>query len=164
MQAEFVAEVCDLLPDVHIILDTSGHAPPEAFCLLAEKCNLFYYDLKIMDPQLHRQFTGVDNQLILANLRLLGELNVPFVIRVALVPGVTDTDENLAAIADIAQTLPRVLRVDLLPYNRVAGGKYRGLGMEFRPHYDEGREIDPNTKPFERLHIPVHFLGMKNGC
>jgi hypothetical protein len=74
---------------------------------------------------------------------------------------VTDTDENLAAIADFVQRLRGLRRVDLLPYNRVAGGKYRGLGMEFRPHYDEGGEINPNTLPFERRHIPVHFVGMK---
>jgi pyruvate formate lyase activating enzyme len=162
MQAEFVAEVCDLLRGVHIILDTSGHAPVDAFRLVAEKCNLIYYDLKIMDPQLHQHFTGVDNQLILANLRLLSTFNVPFVIRVALVPGVTDTDENLAAIADTAQSLPGLLRVDLLPYNKAAGGKYRGLGKEFRPDFEEERGINPNTRPFERLHIPVHFVGMRN--
>ncbi len=161
MQAEFVAEVCDLLPDVHIILDTSGHAPEEALRLVAERCDMVYYDLKIMDPQLHQQFTGVDNSQILANLRQVSSWHVPLVIRMALVPGVTDTDENLEAIANLSQTLPGLRRVELLPYNRVAGGKYCGLGMEFRPNYDEGRRVNPNTEAFEKLRIPVHFVGMK---
>jgi len=162
MQAEFLAEVCDLLPDLHIILDTSGHAPAEALRLVAEKCDMIYYDLKIMDPQLHVQFTGVENQQILANLRQVSSWNIPVVIRVALVPGVTDTDDNLAAIANFAQTLSGLQRVELLPYNRVAGGKYCGLGMEFRPNYDEGRKINANIHVFEKLRIPVHYLGMKN--
>jgi pyruvate formate lyase activating enzyme len=163
MQAEFVAEVCDLLNDVHIVLDTSGYAAADSFRLVAERCDLVYYDLKIIDSQLHRHFTGVDNCQILSNLRLLSTLDVPFVIRVPLVPGVTDEDENLAAIADTVQSLPGLLRVDLLPYNKAAGGKYGGLGMEFRPGFEEEREINPNARPFERLHIPVRFAGVKNG-
>jgi pyruvate formate lyase activating enzyme len=163
LQAEFVAEVCDLLDDVHVILDTSGYAAADSLQLVAEKCDLVYYDLKIIDNQLHRHFTGVDNGLILSNLRLLSTLDVPFVIRVVLVPGVTDQDENLAAIADTVQSLPGLLGVDLLPYNKAAGGKYRGLGMEFRPGFEEEREINLNPRPFERLQIPVRFVGMKNG-
>jgi pyruvate formate lyase activating enzyme len=162
MQAEFVAEVCDLLDDVHIILDTSGYAAADSLRLVAERCDLVYYDLKIIDSQLHRHFTGVDNCLILSNLRLLSTLDVPFVIRVPLVPGVTDEDENLASIAETVQSLPGLLRVDLLPYNKAAGGKYCGLSMEFRPGFDEEQEINLNTAPFEKLHIPVHFAGVEH--
>jgi pyruvate formate lyase activating enzyme len=160
MQAEFVAEVCDLLSDIHVVLDTSGYASEGSFRLLAEKCDLIYYDLKIIDGDAHRRFTGVDNTPILSNLRLLSTTSVPFVIRVPLVPGVTDTDENLASIADTVQSLPGLLRVDLLPYNKAAGGKYQSLGMEFRPAYDEHQEVNVNTKPFERLGLPVYVAGI----
>lgn len=160
MQAEFVAEICDRLNQIHVVLDTSGYATGPSFRLVAEKCDLVYYDLKILDPQLHRRFTGVENHLILSNLRLLSSLGVPYVVRVPLVPGVTDTDENLTSIADTIQLLPGLLRVDLLPYNKAAGGKYPSLGMEFRPGFDEEQEINPNTKPFERRDIPVHLAGI----
>jgi pyruvate formate lyase activating enzyme len=162
MQAEFVAEVCDLLSPIHIVLDTSGYAAAPLFRLVAEKCDLVHYDLKIIDPQAHLRFTGVKNHLILSNLRLLSTLGVPFVVRVPLVPGVTDTDNNLTSIADTVQLLPGLLRVDLLPYNRAAGGKYPSLGMEFRPGFDEKQEINPNTKPFERRDIPVHVAGTEH--
>jgi pyruvate formate lyase activating enzyme len=162
MQAEFVAEICDLLNDVHVILDTSGYAPADALRLVAERCDLVYYDLKIIDSQLHRYHTGVDNDQILSNLRFLSTLDIPFVIRVPLVPGVTDTDENLVAIADTVQSLPGLLRVDLLPYNKAAGGKYQSLGMEFRPDFDEEQEINPNAAPFQKLQVPVHFAGVEH--
>ncbi len=159
MQAEFVADVCDLLSHIHVVLDTSGFASGPLFRLVAEKCDLVYYDLKIIDPQVHLRFTGVENHLILSNLRLLSTLGVPFVVRIPLVPGVTDTDKNLASIADTIQLLPGLLRVDLLPYNKAAGGKYLGLGMEFRPGFDEKQEVNANTMLFERRDIPVHAAG-----
>ena len=69
-------------------------------------------------------------------------------MRVPLVPGVTDTDDNLAAIAQTVRDLPNLIRVDLLPYNRAAGGKYKAAGMAFKPGYDEGRALNINTEPF----------------
>jgi len=159
MQAEFVAEVCDLLPGVHIVLDTSGHASEALFRLVARKCSLIFFDLKIVDPQAHRRFTGVDNALILNNLGVLRTMQVPFHIRVPLVPGATDTDENLTAIAEAVKSMPGLVRVDLLPYNKAAGAKYPGLGMEFRPLYDEHQEVNVNTQPFERLGLPVCVAG-----
>ena len=86
-----------------------------------------YYDLKLIDSKAHRHFTGVENALILSNLRMLSSLGALMVIRVPLVPGVTDTAENLQAIAERSESAGLV-RVDLLPYNRAAGGKYRNLG------------------------------------
>jgi len=160
MQAEFVAEVCDLLGDVHIVLDTSGYASEAPFRLVAEKCDLVYYDLKIIDGQAHRRFTGVDNTLILTNLRTLSQVGVPFHIRVPLVPDVTDSDENLTAIAEMVQGMAGLVRVDLLPYNKAAGGKHQSLGMDFHPPYDEHQEVNVNREPFERLGLPVYIAGI----
>jgi pyruvate formate lyase activating enzyme len=72
-----------------------------------------------------------------------------------LVPGVTDTHENVRAIAQAARRLPNLLRVDLLPYHRTAGGKYRPYGMEFRPGFDELQSANPDTTAFEALGLPV---------
>jgi pyruvate formate lyase activating enzyme len=77
------------------------------------------------------------------------------VVRVPLVPGVTDTPENLGAIARLARVLPGLLRVDLLPYNRAAGAKYRAAGIDFSPGYDESRECRVDTVIFEQLGVPV---------
>jgi len=158
-QAEFVVEVCDRLDNVHVVFDTSGYGTEKAIRAVAEKTDLFYYDLKLIDSAAHRHFTGEDNTLILSNLRTLGSLGAALVIRVPLVPGVTDTDENLNAIAETARDLPGLVRVDLLPYNRAAGGKYRNLGLQFLPLYDEQGALRLHTEPFGELSVPVRIAG-----
>ncbi len=155
VQSEFVAEVIGMLDSLHVLLDTCGYASEADFLRVAERSHLVFYDLKLMDRELHRRHTGVDNDLILHNLQAMGRLRAPFVVRVPLVPGVTDTDENLAAIAEAVRGRPGMLRVDLLPYNKAAGAKYESLGMEFKPDYQERRELNINTSPFQRLGVPV---------
>jgi pyruvate formate lyase activating enzyme len=156
-QAPFVAEVIDLLDDVHVLLDTSGYGSEDNLRLLLARVNLVFYDLKLIDRELHRRYTGCANDVILRNIRILSASGVPFVIRVPLVPGVTDTDENLAGIARVAQSLPGLLRVDLLPYNRAAGAKYQAAGMQFEPGYDDTRPLNLNTRAFEQAGVPVRI-------
>ena len=154
-QAGFLAEVIDLLDDTHVLLDTCGHASAADFLLVLARTDLVYYDLKLIDRPAHLHYTGVDNDLILENLQLLGESGKPFVIRVPLVPGVTDTDENLAGIAKALENMPGLVEVDLLPYNRAAGSKYRYAGMEFKPDYDETLPVNFNLKIFEQAGLKV---------
>jgi len=154
-QAEFVAEVIDHLDDLHILLDTCGYSSKQDFLLLLSRSNLIFYDLKLIDSETHRRYTGCDNDLILHNLQLMSESGKPFIIRVPLVPGVTDTDENLAGIAKTIAELPGLIEVDLLPYNRAAGSKYRYAGMKFMPEYDEGRPLNINMQIFEQAGLKV---------
>lgn len=156
-QARFVAEVIERLDGVHVVLDTCGYAEKTEFRLVAAKCQLVYYDVKLIDATAHRRYTGVDNALILSNLHCLGGMGVPFVVRVPLIPGVTDTDANLSAIARAVRAIPGLMRVDLLPYNRAAGGKYAGLGMTFRPRFDEAAEVNANAEPFAAAGIEVQI-------
>ena len=158
-QAAFLAEVIALLDDVHVVLDTSGYAPAADFQLVAERCDLIHYDLKLIDAARHREFTGVDNAPILANLRRLAALQVPYVIRVPLVPGVTDTEDNLSAMAATLRGLPGLVRVDLLAYNRAAGAKFNALGRTFCPPYSESIPVQPRINLFEEAAIPVHLSG-----
>jgi pyruvate formate lyase activating enzyme len=155
LQAQFVAEVIDLLDDLHVVLDTSGYGHKQDFSMLLRRVDLVYYDLKLMDPQAHRYYTGSSNQQILHNLHLLSASGVPFVIRVPLVPGVTDTSSNLSAIARTVQALPGLLHVNLLPYNQAAGAKYGPLGMEFHPEYDETSPLNIQTDCFDQLGVKV---------
>ena len=155
-QAQFVTQVIDRLCGVHVLLDTSGYGSEGDFRLLVGRSDLVYYDLKLVDRQAHRRYTGVDNGPILRNLSVLSELGVPFVIRVPLVPGVTDTDRNLAAIGMTVRGLPGLVRVDLLPYNKAAGGKYHAAGVVFKPDYDESQPLNINTTVFEDLGLEVH--------
>ena len=158
MQAEFVADVIERLCGLHVLLDTCGYAEEAEFRLVATKCQLIYFDLKLIDGEAHRRYTGVDNALILSNLRCLGDIGVPSVVRVPLIPGVTDTDANLSAIARTVDGLPELLRVELLPYNRAAGGKYAALGMDFQPGFDESVEVNANLEPFTDAGIEARVV------
>jgi pyruvate formate lyase activating enzyme len=155
MQAGFVAEVIERLGGMHVVLDTSGFADAEDFSRVVERTDLVYFDIKLIDGEAHRRWTGVDNGPILWNLALLEQLDRPFVARVPLVPGVTDTQENLAAIASTLALTPTLVEVQLLPYNRAAGGKYAACGMTFEPGFDEGREPNIDLEPFRREGIRV---------
>jgi len=155
MQANFVNEVIELLDDTHILLDTSGYGPERGFRQLVGRSDLVYFDLKLIDPALHRHYTGCDNDLILSNLHRLNELGKPFVVRVPLVPGVTDTDQNLADIVHTVDGFSAMQRVELLPYNKAAGSKYQAVGMAFEPEYDESRQLNLNLALFEAAGIKV---------
>jgi pyruvate formate lyase activating enzyme len=155
LQADFVAEVIDLLEGVHVLLDTSGYGNQREFRCLVERSDLIYFDLKLIDSAAHQQYTGCDNDMILNNLKILSVSGKPFVIRVPLVPGVTDSDENLTAIARTVRGLSGLLYVDLLPYNQAAGSKYQYAGMEFKPNYDEKRPLNVNTLLFEQCGVKV---------
>lgn len=163
VQAAFLGEVIARLDDVHLLLDTSGYAPAEDFRRIAEKCDLIYFDLKLIDAVRHRELTGVGNAPILANLRGLAALGVPYVIRVPLVPGVTDTEDNLSAIAATIKGLPGLVRVDLLAYNRAAGGKFNALGRTFHPPYNESIPVQPRIDLFAEVAAPVRISGAVAG-
>ncbi len=156
MQAKFIAEVIDRLNDVHVLLDTSGFGNESDLRMLLPRLNLVYYDLKLIDARNHRIYTGVDNQIILHNLQVINESRLPLVIRVPLVPGVTDTDENFHQIAGLVKEMPALVSVDLLPYNRQAGAKYPAAGMHFQPTYDETQPVRINKAIFQDAGIKVN--------
>ena len=85
-------------------------------------------DIKLADENEHIKFTGVSNKKILKNIEWLKKSGKPFVFRIPLIPGITDTKENLSAISEIAEDFP----AELLPYNEMAGAKYKMLGMEYQ--------------------------------
>lgn len=139
-QAEFLFETVVELEDMHKVLETCGYATAEVFQRAMESFDLIYMDMKLMDPAAHRAYTGVDNGPILANAARLRAGKTPFVVRVPLIPGVTDTEENLTAVAAFLQGAPALQLVELLPYNTLAGAKYTWLGLTYVPPFDDARK------------------------
>jgi pyruvate formate lyase activating enzyme len=134
MQRKFLVEVLRACRahDIHTVVDTSGFASWEVIESLRGDVNLFLYDLKSMDDERHRQYTGVSNRLILENLRRLDEAGAYCVVRVPLIPGVNDDEENLRASGKFLSGLKHLIAVDLMGYHEIARGKYEALGMEYR--------------------------------
>ena len=122
-------------------VDSSGCAPWPVLDGIHPLVDLWLYDLKLMDDARHRQWTGVSNEIILTNLRRLSELEQNIIIRIPVIPGINDDEENLRQSGAFLASLPKVPQVELLPYHSIAEGKYAGLGREY-----ELSEIRPPTQ------------------
>jgi pyruvate formate lyase activating enzyme len=129
MQSEFLVAL--LLAcrewEIHTAVDTCGFASWKVLSRLRPYVGLFLYDLKLMQPATHKQLTGVSNARILENLRRLSECGHNIVLRIPIIPGVNDDEANIRAIGAFAASLPRLDRVDILPYHRAAISKYARL-------------------------------------
>lgn len=158
MQWDFVKDVISHLDGLHTAIETSGYAPDEVFTRMMNTVDFIMMDMKLTDPDLHRHFCGVDNAPILRHADMLCAGNVPFVIRVPLIPGVNDTEEHLTAVAKRIQGAKSLMRVELLPYHKTAGAKYGMAGMEYRPEFDTERAVRVWPEVFEKRGIKAITL------
>lgn len=154
----FLLEVLPLLEGkTNRALQTCGYCEPELFERVLEHTDYVLYDLKLMDPVQHERYTGVRNEKILHNFRTLKKSGKPFVVRTPLIPGVTDTTENLQSIAAFLEE-QEVDSIDLLPYNKMAGGKYASIGKVYAPSFDGSIPCQPHTELFEKLGVSARIL------
>lgn len=128
MHADFMEHTLRLCKEsgLHTTVDTCGFVPFETFERILPFTDLFLYDIKILDPMRHKEYTGRSNELILSNVKALALKGASLIIRVPLIPGCTDSPKNMEALGDfILEELDnRILRVELLQYNRLAASKY----------------------------------------
>jgi len=131
--AAFVAEFFRRLKEegIHTALDTSGAVGGEKLDAVLKYTDLALVDLKIMDPEKHDKTVGAKLEAILENIRRIDRSGTPIIIRAPMVPGYTDGEGNMAAIADFALTLSGLDSIELLPYHRMAEAKYRQLGKPY---------------------------------
>lgn len=149
---------------IHVAIDTCGHVGKRALLDLAEEADLLLYDLKLMDPDSHKRLTGHDNRRILHNLELLahhprrqsGELDLW--IRTPIIPGDTDTPQNIRAIAAFLLTLPGISRWELCAFNNLCSDKYARLDRPW-PYANEAllrtEELDRLVEIAVGLGIPA---------
>lgn len=141
LQAGFCAALLkELKGKLHTTIETSGYAAKDDFARIIHLCDFVIMDIKLMDDGAHRRWTGVSNAQILSNAKHLMESGVPHLFRTPLVPGITDTEENLRAISQFIGDEP----IELLPYNTLAPAKYAAVGRRFTDKIDTERknEID----------------------
>lgn len=140
-QPAFSTELCRLLraEGVHTAIDTCGLCPQSAIDTILPWTNLFLYDIKIMDPPLHKELTGADNTLILNNLKHLAEeirdSDKKLWIRTPIIPGATDSIDNIRETAAfIRDNIADVVeRWELCAFNNLCATKYGRLGKTW--HY-----------------------------
>lgn len=117
--------------DIHTAVDTCGFGKSEALDKIANYTDLFLYDIKLMDKEKHVQHTGVENDLILQNLKLLAAKNKRIWIRLPLIPSVNDDEDNIKATAQLIRSTAGIEQVNLLPYHNAAREKYHRLNKEY---------------------------------
>ena len=148
---------------IHRAVDTAGHVKTEILLEAAKHTDLFLYDLKMMDPGLHQAWTGVGNELILNNLRAISEAGSEIIVRVPLIGGVNDHEENIRQTsAFIAALSGSPGEVHLLPYHSIAQHKYVKLGRseEFALLEDPDKEtLEKAVDVFKRNGIKVQIGG-----
>ncbi len=157
-QSEFVFECLSILRGkLHTALQTCGYCDPSVFECALGLCDYFLFDLKLIDGEKHKRYTGVSNENILKNFDALVDSGVDFVVRVPLIPTVTDTQENIRAIASLLCDRG-VNYIEVLPYNKMAGGKYNMIMREFSPDFDESVACDPRSEIFDEFGIAQKIL------
>jgi pyruvate formate lyase activating enzyme len=118
--------LCSLLPEcrrrgIHTVVDTTCYAKLDVIKRVSPLADLFFCDVKHMNDEIHRQITGVSNELILSNVRWLAESGADVVIRMPFVPGYNDSESNIESLGEFVVSLPGVRQIDILLYNR--GGR-----------------------------------------
>ena len=158
LQAEFAGELARLCREksVTVAVDTAACVPWSAIEKVLPHTQCFLVDLKIMDSELHRKYCGAPNELIHENLRRLSAAGAKILIRVPVIPGYTDSPENLRRIAEFAHSLRGVESIELLPYHGLGESKYRRLG---RPYVLSGAKAPPRER-LEELAVHAQKLGL----
>lgn len=133
-------------------VQTCGFCSPEVFEKVLANCDYMLFDIKLINDTLHKKYTGVSNAVILENFRALAKSGKDFVIRVPLIPSVNDTEENIRETAKLLRD-NNIRYVELLPYNRMAGAKYKLAGMEYAPSFDETLSVNLRTELFAEYGI-----------
>jgi pyruvate formate lyase activating enzyme len=130
MQVGFATEILQLCKqnNIHTALDTSGYASLEALNEINHYTDLFLFDIKLLDDNLHIRHTGKSNRNILKNLYWLLSQNERIILRLPLIPGITDSPANLSAIKELLENNKGFERLDLLPYHNLAEAKHARIG------------------------------------
>jgi pyruvate formate lyase activating enzyme len=134
MQPDFAAALMTALKGegIHVALDTCGGVSWRRLKPLVDLADLVLYDLKLMDDDRHRESTGIPLDLVLDNARNIARSGRPMWVRTPVIPGYTDDEANIRAIARfIRDNLPNVERYDILAFNNTCAGKYQRLDWKF---------------------------------
>lgn len=179
LQASAATEILDLCRCelIHCAVETSGYGSWPALRSLVERCDLIFIDIKHMSDEVHRRLTGVSNRVILENIRRTADHvsasgSPRLVLRVPVIPGINNDQDNMAGIARFINGLPIAAEINLLPYHRLGANKYEMAGLEYGLDgvqgasvtlLDEARDILRDLAPTWRCTIGGGEIGHADG-
>ena len=162
-QPEFLREMLRACKakEIHTVVDTSGFASQSVIESIMPLTDIFLYDLKLINDDEHKKYTGVSNSTILNNLDLLMKSKKRVIIRIPLIQDITDTDGNLNDLRRIISSHSKIERVDILPFHNIAKSKYERFGKTYTlgsaETYDNAKA--EQIRRFFQEMIPVVSIG-----
>lgn len=143
MDIDYILDIAKRLKreDITLTIDTCGFAPWEKFEKILPYTNTFLYDVKMMDPEKHKEYMGVDNELILSNLKKLAAAGARIYVRIPTIRGLSGTTENMQQTIDfLKENGINPAQINLLPYHDTGSHKYAKVGMTY-----EGTALEKPT-------------------
>ena len=145
MQSEFCAEILKSLKEngINTAVDTCGYAKKQDIDRVLPFTDTFLYDIKAINPEVHKKCTGVTNENILENIKYIDSLNKPIEVRIPLVP--TMNNEEMPEIAKFLSGLKNIKKIKILPYHSFGASKYEYIGKEYKLNIPTPSETEINN-------------------
>lgn len=161
MQFDFLLEALQACKDdgYNTTVDTSGYSTPGNFKKIFQYTDLFLFDIKHLDTQKHKKFTGVPNETILNNYHLIVESGTDFMVRIPIVPGFNDDSDHLARLKDLILNgkHDNLKMINLLPYHRIGSAKYKKFNIPYKMENTE----QPSVQRMDELKTFFSGLGVR---
>ena len=116
---------------LHTTMETCGYGRFEDFEKALDYIDETFIDIKHMDSAVHKELTGVGNEIILSNIKAIAAKGIPIIIRTPVIPGLNDSEENITATAEFIKDIPNINEYELLPYHNLGESKYASLGVPY---------------------------------
>lgn len=157
-----IAKICNV-NKIHTAVESAFFVPWESVEKVSSFIDLFFADLKIPDSAKHREFTGQDNRLIIENISKLSKMHNNIILRIPVIPGVNDSNDDIAAFAEIIKTFGKGIKeIELLKYNNLSESKYNLVGKNYIKFADRCQTDEEMkrlcTSLAERCNINCYFV------
>lgn len=116
--------------DIHTCVETSGFTNKENLQQIAPYTDLFLYDIKETNDENHKKYTGVSNNVILENLKMLDDMGCKVFIRCPIIPTINDRQEHFNELINLKNSLKNCMGIQIMPYHRLGTGKVNRFGIE----------------------------------
>lgn len=145
-QIEFTAALLKAVKGegINCCIETCGSCPPEKLKKILPLVDLFLFDLKETNDKLHREFTGVSNELIISNLKMLHAEKAKICLRLPVIPGLNDRPDHFKGIASLVKKLPHLSGIEVMPYHSLGKSKNRRLGIQEKTKLSDN-SVDKET-------------------
>lgn len=133
LQSDFLLEILKLCKGkgIHTAIETAGNVPWDNFKLVEEYVDLFLYDIKIIDEEIHKKAIGASNKICLSNFEKLAKLNKNIIARVPIIPNINDNKNAISEIYSFVQNISHSIEIELLPFHNIGKSKYESLEKEY---------------------------------